>query len=151
MELCSVLCGSLGGKGVYAYVWLSPFAFHLELSQHCLLISYCCCWSVAKLSLTLWPQGLACQALLPPLSPRACSNSCPFSWWWYLTAPSSAIPFSFSLQSFPESESFPVSRLFASGGQSTGVSASASVFPMNSRVDFFRSDWFDLLTLKTLL
>ena len=56
----------------------------------------------------------------PPLSSGVCSNSCP-----------SAAPFSFCLQSFPASESFPVSQLVASGGQSIGASASVSVLPMN--------------------
>ena len=59
----------------------------------------------------------------------SCSNSCPLSQWCRLTISSSFIPFSSCLQSFPASRSFPVSWLFASGGQSTG--ASASVLPMN--------------------
>ena len=61
-----------------------------------------------------------------------CSNSSPLSWWCYLTISSSAAPLSFCLQSFfPASGSFPKSRLFASSGQSIGVSASATVLPMN--------------------
>ena len=67
----------------------------------------------------------------PSLSPRVCSNSCPLGSWCYLTISSSATPFSSCLQSFPASGSFPMSQLFASGGQSTGASASASVLPMN--------------------
>ena len=55
-----------------------------------------------------------------------------------LVMPSSVVPFSFRLQSFPASESFPMSQFFTSGGQSIGVSASASVFPMNIQ------DWFPL-------
>ena len=65
----------------------------------------------------------------PSLSPRVCSNSCPLSRWCHPTISSPVVPFS-SLQSFLASRSFPTSRLFASGGQSIGVSASASVFPM---------------------
>ena len=65
----------------------------------------------------------------PLLSPRFAQNSWPLSQWCYLTISSSAAPFSFCLQSFPASESFPRSQLFASAGQSIG--ASASVFPMN--------------------
>ena len=53
------------------------------------------------------------------------------SWWCYLTISFSAAQFSFYLQSFPASGSFPMSRLFASGGQSIAVSVSASVLPMN--------------------
>ena len=68
----------------------------------------------------------------PSPSPRVCSNQCSFSWWWcHPTISSSVIPFSSCLQSFPASASFPMSQLFASGGQSIGASASASVLPMN--------------------
>ena len=71
--------------------------------------------------------------------------------------PSSVVPFSSWLQSFPASGSFPLSWFFASGGQSIGVSASTSVLPMNeySGLISFRMDWLDLLavqgTLKSLL
>ena len=65
-------------------------------------------------------------------SPGICWSSCLLSWWWCcLMIPSSVSPFSSHLQSFPAAESFPVSWLFAAGGQSVGVSASASVLPMN--------------------
>ena len=60
-----------------------------------------------------------------------CSDSCPLSQWCHLTISSSAAPFSFCPQSFPASGSFPMSQLFASGGQSIGASASAWVLPMN--------------------
>ena len=66
----------------------------------------------------------------PSPCPRVCSNSCPLSRWCHPTISSSVVPFS-CLQSFPESGSFPVSQLFASGGQSIGASALASVLPMN--------------------
>ena len=69
----------------------------------------------------------------PSPSPGACSYSCPLSWWWQPTILSSVVPFSSCLQSFPASGSFPVSHIFASGGQT-----SASVFPMNIR------GWFPL-------
>ena len=74
----------------------------------------------------------------PSSTPRTCSNSCPSSWWCYPTISSSVIPFSSCLQSFPASESFPVSQFLTSGGQSIGVSASASVLPMSIQ------DWFPL-------
>ena len=94
--------------------------------------------------------------LCPPLSARICSNLCPLSWWCSLTISFSATLFSFCLQSFPASRSFLVSRLFTSGGQSIGASASASIPPMDySGLIFFRIDWFGLLavqrTLKSLL
>ena len=68
---------------------------------------------------SLWLHGLQHARLLcPPLSLRVCSNSCPLCQWCYVIILSSAITFSFCLQSFPASGSFPVSRLLASGGQS---------------------------------
>ena len=76
--------------------------------------------------------------LCPSLSPGVCSNSCPLSRWHYLTISSSTAPISFHLQSFSASGSFPVSRLFTSGGQNTGASASASVLLMNIQ------GWFPL-------
>ena len=83
---------------------------------------------------TSWP--VAHQASLSFTIPGACSNSCPLSWWCYLTISSSATLFSFCLQSFPESGRFLMGQLFASDGQSIG--ASASVLPMNIQ------GWFPL-------
>ena len=57
-------------------------------------------------------------------------------------------PFSSCLQSFPASGSFPMTQFFASGSQNIGVSASASVLPMNSGLISFRIDWFDLLVVQ---
>ena len=95
--------------------------------------------SVAQSCPTLWPHGL--QHTRPPcpsLTPRVYSNSCPLSQWYHPTFSSSVIPFSSCLQSFPASGSFQMSQFFASGGQSIGASASASVLPMNIQ------DWFPL-------
>ena len=74
----------------------------------------------------------------PSPSPGACSNSCLSSWWRHSTVSSSVVPFSSCLQPFPASGSFLISHFFTSGGQSIGVSASASVPPMNIQ------DWFPL-------
>ena len=74
----------------------------------------------------------------PSPTPRACSNSCPSSRWCHPTISSSVVPFSSCLQSSPASGSFPVSQFFTTGGQSIGVSASASVLPKNIQ------DWFPL-------
>ena len=71
----------------------------------------------------------------PSPSPRACSNSFPLSQWCHPTILSSVVPFSSHLQSFPGSASFHMSQFFTSGGQSTGVSASVSVFQ-------YIQDWF---------
>ena len=67
----------------------------------------------------------------PSLSPRVCSNSCPLSQWCHPNISSSVTPFSLYPQSFLTSESFPMSRLFASGGQSIGAFISESALPMN--------------------
>ena len=81
---------------------------------------------------SLQPHGLQHSRLLCPLpSPRVRSNSRPLSQWCHLTISSSVITFSFCLQSLPASGSFPMIWLFASGGQNVGVSASASVLPVN--------------------
>ena len=69
----------------------------------------------------------------PSPTPRIYPNSCPLSWWCHLTISSSVVPFSSCPQSFPTSGSFQMSQLFASGGQNIGVSASASVLPMNTQ------------------
>ena len=88
---------------------------------------------------SLRPHGLQHARLLcPSPTPRAYSNSCPLSWWCHPTISSSVISVSSCPQSFPASGSFPVSQLFPSGGQSTGVSVSASVLLMNMQ------DWFPI-------
>ena len=76
--------------------------------------------------------------LCPLLSPRVCSNSCPWSRLCYLTLSFSATPFTICLQSFPVSGSFLMNQLVTSGGQSTGASSFASVLPVNIQ------DWFPL-------
>ena len=60
-------------------------------------------------------------------------NPCPTSWWCHTTISSSVVPFSFCPQSLPASGTFQMSQLFASGGQSIGISASTSVLPMNTQ------------------
>ena len=90
----------------------------------------------------------------PLPTPGAYSNSCPLSQWCHPTISSSVIPFSCP-QSFPASRSFQMSQLFLSGGQRTGVSASASVLPMNIQ-DGFPLGWTGWIstvqgTLKSLL
>ena len=99
------------------------------------LLEACCC-SVTQLCPTLCDP--IARFPCPSLSPRACSNSCPLSWWCHPTISSSVVPFSSCSQSFPASGSSLMSRLVTSGGQSIGASASASVLPMNIQ------DWFPL-------
>ena len=99
--------------------------------------------------MTLRPHGL--QSTRPPCpspTPRVYANSCPLSWWCHPTISSSIVPFSYGLQSFPASGSFPMNQFFASGGQSTGVSASASVLPMNIQ-DWFPLGWMGWISLQS--
>ena len=96
-------------------------------------------FSHSVVSDSLWRQELQhARPPCPSLTPGVYPNSCPSSRWCHLAISSSVVPFSFCPQSHPASESFPVSQLFASGGQSIGVSASASVLPMNIQC------WFPL-------
>ena len=88
---------------------------------------------------SLWPHGLQHARLpCPSPTPGACSNSCPLSRWCHPTISSSVVPFSSCPQSFPAWGSFPMRQFLASGGQSIGVSASASILPMSIQ------DWFPL-------
>ena len=96
-------------------------------------------FSRSVVSNSLRPHGL--QHTRPPCpsaTPGACSNSCPSTQWCHPAISSSVVPSSFCLHSFPAAGSFPMSQFFTSGGQSIGVSASASVLPMNIQ------DWFPL-------
>ena len=84
----------------------------------------------------------------PSPTPRGHPNLCPSSRWCHSTILSSVIPFSSCLQSFPASGSFQISQLFASGGQSTGVSASTSVLPMNPQ-DWSPLGWTGWISLQS--
>ena len=88
-------------------------------------------FSHSVVSDSLWPHRLQ-HARLPCPSPIPgdCSNSCPSRRWYHPTILSSVVPFSSYLQSFSESGSFPMNQFFTSGGQSIGVSPSASDLPM---------------------
>ena len=105
--------------------------------------------SCSVMSDSLRPHGL--QHTRPPCpsaTPRACSNSCPQSRCCHPTISSSVTPFSSCLQSFPASVYFPMSQLFASDGQSIGVSASTSVLPMNTQ-DWFPLEWTGWISLQS--
>ena len=84
----------------------------------------------------------------PSPTPRIHSNSCPSSQWYQPAISSSVIPFSSYPQSLPASESFPMSQLFAWGGQSTGVSALASALPMNTQ-DWSSLEWTGWISFQS--
>ena len=105
--------------------------------------------SVTQLCPTLWPHGLQHTRLpFPSPSLGACSNSCPSSWRCHPTISSSVVPSSSCPQSLPASGSFPMSQLFASGGQSTGASALASALPMNTQ-DWSPLGWTSWISLQS--
>ena len=112
----------------------------MSISEFCLVTQSCP---------TLHPHGLQ-QARLPCPSPTpgVYSNSHPLSWWCHPNISSSVIPFSSRLQSFPASGFFPVSQFFTSSGQSVGVSASASVLPMNIQ-DWSPLRWTGWISLQS--
>ena len=85
----------------------------------------------------------------PSPTPRIYSNSCLSSRWCHPAISSSVVPFSSHLQSFPASGSFQMSQFFASSGQSIGVSASTSVFPMNTQ-DWSALGWTGCISLQHL-
>ena len=102
---------------------------------------------------SLYPHGQQHARLpCPSPAPRAYANLCPMSWWCHSTISSSVIIFSSCLEYFPASGYFPMSQSFPSGGQSIGISASASVLPINIQDwFFFRIDWFDFLAIQGTL
>ena len=98
---------------------------------------------------SLWPHGLQhARPSCPSPTPWVHSNSCPLHQWCHPTISSSVVPFSSCLQSFPASGSFQMSQFFASGGQSIGVSVSASVLPMTIR-DWFPLGWTGWISLQS--
>ena len=106
-------------------------------------------FSHSVVSDSLRPHGLQHARLpCPSPSPRVYSNSCPLSQWWHPTISSSVVPFSSHLQSFSVSGSFQVSQFFSSGGQNIGVSASASILPMNNQ-DRFPLEWTGWISLHS--
>ena len=119
------------------HVHSCPIKFHMPSVQ----------FSHSVVSNSLRPHGLQHARLpCPSPTPGACSNSCPSSPWCHPIIPSSAVPFASLLQSFPASGSFPMSQFFASGNQSIGVSASASVLPKNiqNRFPLGLTGWISL-------
>ena len=115
----------------------------------CWIVSVIIQFSRSLMSDCLWSHGLQHARLpCPSATPGACSDSCPSCRWCHPTIPSSVILYSSHLQSFPASESFPMSQFFTSGGQSIGVSASASVLPMNIQ-DWFLLGWTGWISLQS--
>ena len=117
----------LANKNIGASIWMSlKWQFFKSVSGVLLFFG---CWVVSD---SLWPHGWQhARPPCPSLSHRVSPNSCPFNRWYHPTISFSTALLSLCPQSFPASGSFSISQLFASGGQSIGASAWASVLPMN--------------------
>ena len=98
---------------------------------------------------SLWPhEPQHARPPCPSPTPGVYSNSCPLSWWCHPAISSSVVPFSSCTQTLPAKGSFPMSQLFASGGWSIRVSASASVLPMNTQ-DWAPLGWIGWISLQS--
>ena len=106
-------------------------------------------FSCSVMSNSLQPHGLQHTRIpCPSSTPRVCSNSDPSSQWCHPTISSSAVPFSSCFQYFPASGTLPMSQLFTSGGQSTGVFALAS-FPPKKSQGWSPSEWTGWISLQS--
>ena len=127
---------------------------HVRNNVKALRIVYFITFSSVQFSCSVMSDSLQpheSQHARPPCpwqTPRVYSNSCPLSWWCHPAISSSVISFSSCSQSLPASGSFPMSQLFPWGGQSTGVSASASVFPINTQ-GWSPLGWTGWISLKS--
>ena len=125
-------------KLIYSFQFSSVQFSHSVVSD-----SLQCVWALCS------AHGL--QHARPPCpspTPGVYSNSCPLSRWCHPTISSPVIPFSTHLQSFPASGSFQMSQIFASGGQTIGVSASEPVLPISTQ-DWFPWGWTDWISLQS--
>ena len=106
-------------------------------------------FSRSVMSDSLWPhESQHARPPCPSPTPRVYSNSCPLSHWCHPAISSSVVPFSSCPQSIPASRSFPLSQVFPWGGQSIGVSASASVLPVNTQ-DWSPLGWTCWISLQS--
>ena len=127
--------------GQFFTIWVTREAPHQNISS----VQF----SRSIVSDSLWSHGLEhARPPCPPPTPIVYSKSSPLSQWCHPTISSSVVPFSSCLQSFPASGSFPMSQFFESGGQSIGVSSSASVLPMNIQ-DWFPLGWTGWISLQS--
>ena len=124
---------------------------HLQLASRLVSIVYLVQFSSVSQSCPILCDPMDCSTPGLPVPHQLLefySNSCLLSQWYHPTISSSDVPLSSCLQSFPTSGSFPLSQLFASGGQSAGVSASGSVLPMNTQ-DWFPLGWTGWISLQS--
>ena len=131
---------------MYSFCYLEPVCCSMS-SSNCYFISVQFSHSVVSDSLRPHESQHA-RPPCPSLTPGVHSNSCPSSRWYHPAISSSVVPFSSCPQTLPSLGSFPMSQLFASGGQSIGVSASPSVLPMNTQ-DWSPLGWTGSISLQS--
>ena len=134
-------CSKLNNYDFYHY-------YSIMMNSDSIICSIFCQFSCSVVSDSLWPHEP--QHTRPPCpspTPGIYLNPCPPSQWCHPAILSSVVPFSSHLQSFPASGSFWMSQLVASGGQNIGVSASASVLPMNTQ-DWSPLGWTGWISLQ---
>ena len=148
------MVGYMGSRRVRLSKWLTLWIFSTFMGTYinkCINVKiyiHSVQFSVSVVSDSLQHHGVQYARIpCPSPTPTAYSNSCPSSQWCHPTFSPSVIPFS-HLQSFPASGSFPISKFFILGGQSIGVSASASVLPMNIQ-DRFPLGWTGWISLQS--
>ena len=162
MELCSVLCDRPDGREIWGRmdicIWMAESFCYSPETITTLLIGFkfssvqllsSVQFSCSVMSDSLRPHEL--QHARPPCpspTPRVHSNSSPSRQWRHPAISSSVVPSSFCPQSLPPSRSFPMSQLFTSRGQSTGVSATVSVLPMNTQ-DWSPLGWTGWISLQS--
>ena len=129
---------------VWKCPWVSFDIYCLSFETH----QFSSVQSLSHVWLFVTPWIAARQASLSITNCRSLPNSCPLNWWCHPTISSFVIPFSSSPQSLPASGFFPMSQLFAWGGQSIGVSASLSVLLMNIQ-DWSPSGWTSWISLQS--
>ena len=130
----------------YIYVACTHWLFYFGSGTFGQVLVQFSCSVVAD---SLRPHGLQHARLpCPSPTPGVYPNPCSSTQWCHPTISSSIVPFSSCLQSFPASGSFQMSQFFTSGAQSIGVSASASLLPMNIQ-DWFPLGWADWISLQS--
>ena len=126
--------------------------FFMILNIHILMLFFTVLsvqFSRSVVSDSPWPhESQQARPPCPSPTPRVHSDSRSSSQWCHPAISSSVVPFSYCPQSLPASESFPVSQLFTWGGQSTGVSALASLLPKNIQ-DWSSSEWTGWISLQS--
>ena len=132
-------------------MFLTAYLLYISMYLICNMYNAYIIYSVQSLSrvwlfVTSWTT--ARQASLSITNSWSSPKPCPLNWWWHPTISSSAVPFSSCPQSFSASGSFQMSQLFTSAGQNIGVSASASVLPMNIQ-DWFPLGWTGWISLQS--